>query len=263
MVTAHESAHQWWGNILLPGRGPGANVLAEGMAHFSTILLTEQVKGQRDRIELCKRFEERYCDNRQVDSERPLVWVDGTKAGDTTVMYEKGGWAMWMLLHHMGRDAALAGLQDFVRRYAQDLDHPVLQDFLAVMREHAADRPAFDDFTGQWYHEVVMPEYRIDQVETRAFDGGWSVTARVTNDGTGRMPVEIAAVRGERFPDASGEALESPDAWHEARTTVTLAADESQMVTIDSDFEPERIVVDPDLVVLMLQRERVEHRLGG
>ncbi len=45
IVTAHEAAHQWWGNILVPGKGPGGNILAEGMAHFSTILLCEQVKG--------------------------------------------------------------------------------------------------------------------------------------------------------------------------------------------------------------------------
>src|SRR5678816_561135 len=42
-VTAHESAHQWWPNMAMAGEGPGGDVLSEGMAHFSTILLTEQV----------------------------------------------------------------------------------------------------------------------------------------------------------------------------------------------------------------------------
>ena len=45
LVTAHEAAHQWWGNILLPGEGPGGNILSEGMSHFSTILLMEEVQG--------------------------------------------------------------------------------------------------------------------------------------------------------------------------------------------------------------------------
>ncbi|HMB68184.1 MAG TPA: ABC transporter permease, partial [bacterium] len=60
LVTAHETAHQWWGNILLPGEGPGGNLLAEGMAHFSTILLFGEMKGGRERIEFCKRIEDGY-----------------------------------------------------------------------------------------------------------------------------------------------------------------------------------------------------------
>jgi hypothetical protein len=134
MVTAHEAAHQWWGNILMPGKGPGGNILSEGMAHFSTALLIEQVKGLRHRIEFCRRMEEDYGENRVVDSERPLVKIDGTRPGDRTVTYNKGGWVFWMLLNVMGRDACLAGLQDFIGHYSSDPDFPVLQDFVASMR---------------------------------------------------------------------------------------------------------------------------------
>ena len=98
MVTAHESAHQWWGNMLTPGKGPGGNLLSEGMAHFSTALLTEQVKGPQARIEFLKRIEENYGDARRADAERPLVKIDGSHDGDTTVTYDKGGWVFWMLL---------------------------------------------------------------------------------------------------------------------------------------------------------------------
>src|SRR5206468_741798 len=65
LVTAHETAHQWWGNLVTPGKGPGGNILSEGMAHFSTILLSEQVRGLRSRIEMCKRLEENYGQTRR------------------------------------------------------------------------------------------------------------------------------------------------------------------------------------------------------
>ncbi|HEX2641538.1 MAG TPA: M1 family aminopeptidase, partial [Thermoanaerobaculia bacterium] len=114
MVTAHESAHQWWGNILTPGKGPGTDVLSEGMSHFSTLMLMEQVKGNQARMELAKRLEERYNDRRRVDAERPLVKIDDSHDGDETVKYDKGGWVAWMLYRQMGRERALAGLRQFM-----------------------------------------------------------------------------------------------------------------------------------------------------
>jgi len=89
-ITAHEAAHQWWGNILTPGKGPGGNILAEGMAHFSTILLVDQAKGPGARIDFCKRLEANYAKSRRPDAERPLVKIDGSRSGDTTVTYDRG-----------------------------------------------------------------------------------------------------------------------------------------------------------------------------
>ena len=163
VITAHEAAHQWWGNIVTPGKGPGGNILSEGTAHFSTILLVEQVKGLNARIDFCKRLEDNYGKSRRADSERPLVKTDGTRAGDTTVTYDKGGWVFWMLLNHMGRERALKGIQAFFKTYHGNPDHPVLQDFLAAMRPFAADPAAYDAFTRQWFFEVVVPEYRLHE----------------------------------------------------------------------------------------------------
>jgi hypothetical protein len=44
---------------------------------------------------------------------------------------------------------------------------------------------------------------------------------------------------------------------------LTLGAGESEMVTIPCDFEPRRVLVDPDAVVLMLKRDRAVADLPG
>jgi ABC-2 type transport system permease protein len=220
-------------------------------------LLCDQVKGPRSRIEFCKRIEERYNRDRRKDSERPLVKVDGSKNGDTTVTYDKGGWVFWMLLRHMGRERALAGLQAFVAQYHAGPDFPVLQDFVATMRRFAPDPTAYDAFVKQWFFEVVVPEYRLSEPQRVPADSGsesaktWDVTVRVENAGTGRMPVEVAAVRGERFGEDGKPAAD----YSEERTTVILGAGESQTVRIRCPFEPDRIVIDPDATVLQLQRK--------
>ncbi|HVG09134.1 MAG TPA: ABC transporter permease subunit [Thermoanaerobaculia bacterium] len=244
LVTAHETAHQWWGNILTPGKGPGGNILSEGTSHFSTLMLLEQVKGPRARMEAAKRLEENYGEDRRADAERPLVWNDGTREGDQTVTYDKGGWVFWMLLQHMGRDRALAGIRQFMHDWAGNPDHPVLQDFLATMRPFAPDPAAFDAFAKQWFHEVVLPEYELTGARKVKSGKQWKVTVQLENAGTGRMPVAVAAVRGERFGKG----------YLDARTTVTLGAGESKTVTILCPFDPERLVVDPDVQVLQIRR---------
>jgi hypothetical protein len=239
----------------MPGKGPGGNILAEGMAHFSTILLIEQVKGERERIEFCRRIEETYGDRRVVDSERPMVRTDGSRPGDQTVTYDKGGWVFWMLLDLMGRDNGLEGIQGFIDHYSRDLDHPVLQDFVEFMRPYAPDPEAFDAFVDAWFFDVVVPEYALSGAVAEQAAGSdpdaWLVTLTVENRGTARLPVEVAAARGERFDDDG----EPNDDYDEARVTVTLGAGEQAAIEIPCDFQPDRAVVDPDARVLQLNRE--------
>jgi ABC-type Na+ efflux pump permease subunit len=256
-IAAHEAAHQWWGNRVLPGKGPGANLISEGLSHFSTILLLEQVKGLSARLEFCKRIEESYGDQRQLDSEKPMVKVDGSKPGDTTVTYDKMGWVAWMLLQTMGRDAMLQGLRAFQDEYGASRDHPVLQDLTTTLRRFAADPAAYDAFVRQWFHEVVIPEYVISGARKTAHEGAWEVAAEVANRGTGVATVEIAAVRGERFDDLGAARAD----YEAARLTLTLAAGESKPVSIRCSFEPERLVVDPDVLVLQLRRKAAIARL--
>ena len=67
------------------------------------------------------------------------------------------------------------------------------------------------------------------------------MTVRVKNAGTGRMPVTVAAIRGDRFT-AKGK----PDpGYRDARTTIVLGAGEEKAVEIACAFQPEKVVVDP------------------
>ncbi len=266
LVTAHEAAHQWWGNILTPANGPNGDFLSEGMAHFSTLLLFEKVKGPRERMEFAKGLETRYGDRRRVDDERPMYDIDGKRESDQTVLYDRGGWVFWMLYDFVGHDRALEGLRRFIRTWSEGRDHPALQDFVASMRPYAKDPISYDAFVKEWFEDRAMPEYLVAKAKKVKRGDGYDVTVTVRNTGTGTMPVEVAAAAGERWPkparnDSKGSGAipsssgQSPS-YREARETVRLTAGESKTLTIHCAFSPEKVVVDPDVRVLQLRRKQ-------
>lgn len=259
-IAAHEAAHSWWGHIMSPGEGPGGIVLAEGGASFATLMLLEQMRGPLARQVQARNIEAQYGEYRMPSDEKPLAQTverDG-RPGDIVVVYNKGAWALWMLRRQMGHDAFVAGARQFFRTYHNNPDHPVIEDFVAVQRPYAPDKKGFDDLVRQMFFETVTPEYRLEAARKQAVGGGtWEVTVKVENGGTGRFPVEVAAVLGERFDD---EGKASPE-HKSARTTVVLGAGESKLVRIVCPFEPERVVVDPDAQVLQLQRRAATAKL--
>jgi aminopeptidase N len=258
-VTAHEAAHQWWGNLVTAGKGPGADLLIEGMAQYSALLLMEAEHGLAGRIELACRFEERYGRERRADGERPLVEIeDASRAGDETAIYDRGGWVLWMLDRHLGRERMLAGLRAFIQQFLESDDHPLVEDLLETLRPYAPDPAAYQAFVEQWLFDVVSPELSVSETVVAPTGAGWTVSATVANVGTGTVTVEVAVSRGERFDAATGEALAG---YADARQAVRLRPGERQKLSWTTGFKPERIVVDPDAQLFQLHRERARRAL--
>jgi hypothetical protein len=243
----------------MPGKGLGGNILSEGLANFSALLLTLEKRGDEQRQRMLRQWEDDYSNGRSADSERPMVRISGTRPGDQTVTYDKGGWVFWMMMRVMGRDAMLAGLQDFIRTYQDGPDYPLLQDLLVVMRRHATDLPAFDAFARQWFEQVVLPEFKLwDMKVAKAGEGRWVVEGTLENAGTGSVSVEVAAIGAPPKSAADAPADAKPAKAPDARTTVLIQAGERKAVRIECPFEPVKAQVDPDIQMLQVRRKLAE-----
>ncbi len=260
-IVAHESGHQWWGNILTPGKGPGGNIISEGLAEFSAAMLIHHEKGEAQRRVLMRRWENMYANGRSADSERPINRTDGTRTGDTVVTYNRAGFVFWMLREVMGEEAMLAGMKSFVAKWKDGvptdggLDFPLIEDFVAALRGHAPDQARFDAFVDQWIYGKALPEFKVDNVVAEKSGDGSIVHGSISNAGTGNVAVTVR-VQGEasKTPGPDGTPPEPP---HQD-VVVQLTPGAASEFSVPVSFTPAKVVVDPEVMVLQIGRKRTE-----
>lgn len=260
-IVAHEAGHQWWGNMVTPGKGPGGNAISEGLAEFSACMLVHHELAAEQARVLRRRWEKQYVEGRSPDNERPLNRVDGSRGGDGVVTYQRAGWVFWMLRGLMGEEALLAGLRDFIATWrdgvATDdgLDFPLVEDLVASLRPHAPDAAAFDDFVGRWILGTDLPELAVRDAAVEKAGDGYRVTGELANVGTGRVEVRVR-VEGRKPEGKETRPLQ-------ADTVVPVSAEAPGRFEIATDFVPVRILVDPEVELLFTGRKRCETPLAA
>jgi len=240
-VTAHEAAHQWWGHLLTAGTGPGTGLLVEGMADYATLLLYEAERGEAARKAYAVLLEQQYLDGRVGARERALVDTREEDSADEAVLQKKGAWAMWMLHNSLGADHAFAGLRAFITEHRAPGRFATPEGLLRTLRLQALDTAQFDAQVGQWFRSTQLPEFTLHDARCVEVEESWRCTASLHNIGTGEARVDIAAMRGDTVV-AGGTAR------------VSVGAGKAVPVRWTLPRRPDRLVVDPDVMVLQTRR---------
>ena len=235
IIAAHEAAHQWWGHLVAPEEAPGADLLTEAMANYATIRLLDVEKGTEARNAFLLWLEERYLAERRVDTEESLRESTLYGPRSETVVYNKGAWVLWMMHQYLGEARMDAALQAFMRRYALHTKaQPGLSDFLNVVRAEAQDGDGFDRFVAQWIDTAGVPEIEVDTVKCSREEDTWVVHAVLHM--TGPFQVELGIGVGD------------------ALTRVLLEEGLLRQVSLYTQEEPDKIMIDPELELLMMGR---------
>ena len=199
---AHEIAHQWWGNGVLPA-SHREWWLAEGFASFSGIWY---VQAERKRSDEYFHFLDQYrSDIRDVGRDAGAI-IDATKAttepgGHRVMIYEKGAWVLNMLrvlmldLRTMSDDRFIATLKDFYQTY--NGTDASTENFQRVVEEHVG--APMDWFFAEWVRGTAIPTYHVAWTSEAQPDGRFRVRLRVRQEGvdsTFQMPVLVSADLG-------------------------------------------------------------------
>ncbi|MCC8362137.1 hypothetical protein LK996_03485 [Lysobacter sp. A6] len=170
VVTAHEVAHQWWGQKLAPARVEGAGLLVESLATYSATQVVEQSLGP-DQLQAYLDMMRREFQVPRSRASPPLL-----RAFDQFLNYRKGPLAMYALSQYVGRDNINLALRRLLE--AHPPGHTPRATTLDLYRELKAVTPTryrpvlHDLFAANTYWEFSASQARA----VKTADGRWQVT---------------------------------------------------------------------------------------
>jgi ABC-2 type transport system permease protein len=243
-VTAHEVAHQWWGDQLIPANTQGSSMLVESLAEYSALMAVEKQFGPEKTSHLLRFDLDQYFAGRgkELVEELPLYRVED----QVYIQYRKGSLVFYRLRAELGEAMLNGVLKDFLAMHREQArPYVTSRDFLAALR--AAAPPDKQDLITDLFERIVIYDNRVTRAgaQQRA-DGKWDVSmtvrlAKLEADGKGKEtaraydePVDLAIFAGARL------------LWRGKRT---LPAGESTVsVTVNS--QPTEAALDPDTLLI-------------
>ena len=232
-VVIHEIAHQWFGNAVTESDWNDV-WLSEGFAAYFTLLYIEHAYGRDEFLSGLESSRQRIL---EFDKQRPDYRVVHDNLSDmsqvtTGQIYQKGAWILHMLRGIVGDEVFWTGIRSYYRAH-QD-GHATTADFRGEM-ERASGRD-LRGFFDQWLTRGGL--VRLDGDWAYSADAK-SITIRLTQRDRARifaMPLQVGVyTAGNSTP---------------AITTVQLS-DASHQFQIAAGQRPDRVVLDPNHLVLM------------
>ena len=170
MLYAHETAHQWWGNVVVSS-GYQHDWLMEALANYSALLYLEKHKGTRATESLLSEYRDdllaKSDAGRTVESAGPIALglrLESSLSPKAwrTIVYEKGTWILHMLRRRMGDERFGAFLGELRKRFEwKPLDTESFRLLAATFLPPQSADPKLDAFFDQWVYSTGIPTLRV------------------------------------------------------------------------------------------------------
>ncbi|MDF1505787.1 M1 family aminopeptidase, partial [Roseisolibacter sp. H3M3-2] len=255
-VVAHETAHQWWGGQVIPASAPGAGMVSETLAQYSSMMVLETAYGEAMARDFYDSVMKAYLSGRSVYTNREVPLLD--VVDQSYVYYMKGAAAMYTMRRWLGADVVNGALRRFRDRHAgPGAPPPTSRALYAELRAATPDslRPLLADL----FERITVWDVRADSVRAAPDGAGaWRVTlfveaSKAYADSIGRQTPaaldELVEVGVFADPAGADGGLGTP--LHLRRHRVRSG---KQTITITVPRKPSRAGIDPFRT--LIERER-------
>jgi hypothetical protein len=245
VLQAHETAHQWWGNLVTTGSYRD-NWLMEALANYSALMYLEKRRGTHSLELMLDSYRNALLaknENGQiVESAGPIVL--GTRLESSqeprawrSVTYGKGSWIMQMLRQRMGDQRFLSMLAEITKRYGRkEISTEEFRQLAAEFLPKASDDPKLETFFGEWIYGTGIPTLKLAYTVKGAAPAlklvGTLTQSGVDDDFTALTPVEIKVAGGPTI------------------TQWVRSANEPVTFTLPLKQAPQKVTLDPHHAVL-------------
>jgi aminopeptidase N len=211
LLHAHETAHQWWGNLVTSSHYQD-DWLMEALANYSSMLILERKKGRRALDAVLDEYRDhllaKNADGRTAESAGPIVWGlrlhSSQFAGSwRPIVYEKGSWILHMLRMRMGEDRFLKMLGELAKR--KQYKPITTQEFQALAAEFLppkSEDPKLEAFFEQWVYNTGIPtlrlKYDVQGKAPKARVRGTVTQTDADDEFSALVPVEIHFAAGRK-----------------------------------------------------------------
>lgn len=172
-VVAHEVAHQWWGNQLIPASVEGSGLISESLAWYSAMTMLEENYGSKHLEKLLKFLREEY-ETPQTQAATPLLQAD-----DWYQNYRKGPLALYTTSKYISREHVNKALASLLTKHSSGL--PPLATSLDLLEELQAVTPdSLQSLLVDFFERNTFWDLRTEQVTaTKSKSGDWIVSLKV------------------------------------------------------------------------------------
>ena len=248
-VTAHETAHQWWGHQVSEAAVKGSGMLSESLAEYSALMVMKH-HYPKERMQEFLRYElDYYLNGRRTESkkEQPLSQCEHQQY----IHYNKGAHVLYALQDQIGEDRLNQALRTYrdrwnVARVAQTGIYPTAADLTAELRAVTPD--SVKGLLNDWINAITLYELKTDQVTVKPVGKQYDVTLtlsaeKVRADSLGnetRQPLHEwmwVGVYAPKAKDSDADTLLYYQRHHIAK--------QKQSITVRVNQKPDRAGIDP------------------